>query len=473
MTTGKPTIAVLYLAAEWFWNMNIQSGEAERYRELPAQVGRDMAAITQALSETAEVIDLGLVYAVPQARGAADALRQQRCDLLLIVSLIWSEDAPLIALLQEVTDLPLLYWCYAPGEPLPAMVSTGELFRRSGPVGAVQHSGLLKRLGRTFDTVVGPATAPVLAQIACHARAARLVRALRSVTIGLLPGRCDCMTGTWVDESRLLRLGPRVQPISVAEYAAVARAIDDAAVTAYLDGLRARCPVREVGEESLRAAARASLGLAQLADDRRLDAIAIDDLAAELHAVMGIRPCLSAPGFFAAGRVITMEADLAAAVAMLLVRGMCDAPPMYTEFFTFDESRNAVLAGHAGMHDLALADTSGPVAIVPDYEYCESNALEGAWMEFRAKPGRVTMISLFDDLDGFKMVIAGGESLADGPRLQGFAHMLIRLDVPVADFFARAMRTGITQHWAIVHDAIQERMRALAGLLGIAVKCIE
>ncbi|MBI2437295.1 MAG: hypothetical protein HYV36_00565 [Lentisphaerae bacterium] len=123
------------------------------------------------------------------------------------------------------------------------------------------------------------------------------------------------------------------------------------------------------------------------------------------------------------------------------------------------------------MHDLSLAESARGIRLTPDYEYCEVNPLEGAWLEFRAKPGRVTLASFFCDVERFKVVIAQGRSLRAGPRLQGFAHIFVKLDTPITDFFRQAIKTGITQHWVITHADIRAELRNLAGILNM--QCVE
>lgn len=468
----KPKIGLLPLAADWFWRQNIQGGGG-RYRRLPGLVERDVAALTRAVSADLDIVSPGLVHTVPQAAAAARTLRAARIDLLLVCSVIWSEDQPLLRVLRELPEVPVLVWCYAPTDTLPARVSMTELFRRSGPVGALQHSAPLKRMGRRIACVCGaPTERTTLRQIRDYAEAARVAHELRRATIGLLPGPCAAMTGTITDATRLRRaLGPTVKRISVRDFAACVRSVGRSETAAFVRRLTQRYRVAGVGRDSLFQAARASLGLARLAETRRLDALAINDLEPALHAAVGVRPFLEVPEFFARGRVLGMEGDLTTTVGLLIARRLAAAPPMFTELFAFDRKRHAVLAGHAGMHDLRLAESARGIRLTPDYEYCEANALAGAWLEFRAKPGWVTLMSLFCDVKRFRLVLAGGRALAGGPRLEGFAHALVRLDRPVDAFFRLAIRSGMTQHWVVVHEDIRDRLRALAAILD--VECVD
>ncbi len=473
MTSPKPRVGLLLLAAEWFWQQNIQ-GDSGRYHAVASTVDADAEVLIRGLTPHVEVVTTGLVHTVEQAAAAANCLKAANVDLLLICSLMWSEDQPLLKVLAEVPNIPLLVWCYVPEDFLPGRVSMAELFRRSGPVGTLQNSAPLKRLGKRFGFVCGaPSNPRVVTEIREYAEAASIARGLKGASIGLLPYRCELMTGTYVDEFRLMsQLGPTVRYISVGEYASATERVKPAEVERFVRALLGRFEVCGVSDESLYQTARASLGLARLAEEMSLDAIALSDLVPELHRVMKVRPFLCVPDFFDRGRVVGFEGDLAATTGMLIVRRLGQSPPMYTEIFTYDERRNTVLAGHAGMHDLNLADVEAGIRISPDYEYCEVNGLEGAWLEFRGRPGRVTMASFFGDVRGFKMVVSGGESLADGARLEGFSHLLIKLDVPLVDFFERAVRSGLTQHWIVTHEDIRGKLDKLASFLNLEFETI-
>jgi L-arabinose isomerase len=86
-------------------------------------------------------------------------------------------------------------------------------------------------------------------------------------------------------------------------------------------------------------------------------------------------------------------------------------------------------------------------------------------MRFRARGGHVTMLSVFCDVDRFKMVITSGECLAGREKLLGSPHAYIRINAPLAEFFAKAIKTGMTQHWAVVHDDVVNELVALADVL--------
>jgi L-arabinose isomerase len=287
------------------------------------------------------------------------------------------------------------------------------------------------------------------------------------VTIGVLPYRCDQMTGTYVDEFRLKKeIGPELKYISTYDYRKICDGIADETVDAFIQDLRTNYKMADsVTEAGLVNSARVSLGLAELVDAYEVDAIAIEDVSEELHRVVGLRPCLYVPALFERA-VVSMEAEVGGAVALLMLRKLTGQAPMYTEVFTYDQAENCLLIGHAGIHDIDLATSTQEILIEPDGEYVESEP-DSAWMRFRAKGGYVTLLSVFCDVERFKMVISSGESLSGKEKLLGSPHAYVKLVTPLSDFFQTTIRTGMTQHWALVHDDVVDELVALADILGL------
>ncbi len=138
---------------------------------------------------------------------------------------------------------------------------------------------------------------------------------------------------------------------------------------------------------------------------------------------------------------------------------------MYTEIFTFDRQANALLFGHAGIHDPALAG-DGEVTLVPDAEYAVSDEVEGAWLSFAARPGPVTAVSLFAGAEDCRLAVFQGEALPTRGKLQAFPHAYVRVERPLAELFDKAARLGLTQHFALSYDPVASRLERLSRILG-------
>lgn len=462
-SSEKPKVGLLLMTAEWFTQIGASQGS---FQGLPQQLQDDAARIKEALCSEVHIVNAGVTATRQQLGEAVDLFKKEDVDLIVACQITWGEDRLIIDAVQKLPQMPFLLWCYSPFQNLPEQMSMRDLFRASGPVGALQASAPLKRLGKEFGFAFGSyKNQDAIRSIAAFSRACQTARELKNATVGILPYRCDQMTGTYVDEFRLKKeIGPELKYISINDYSRICAGISDQAVEGFVSDLKARFRLAEnVTEPGLAKGARVSLGLAEVVEKYQLDALAFNDIAEELHQALGLRPCLYVPALFARA-VVSMEAEVGGAVALLMLKKLAKKPPMYVEIFTYDESDSCLLAGHAGIHDINLAESDDAVLVEPDGEYVESEP-DSCWMRFRAKGGHVTMLSVFCDVDRFKMVITSGECLGGREKLLGSPHAYIRTKVPLAEFFAKAIKTGMTQHWAVVHDDVVNELVALADVL--------
>jgi len=454
-------IGFLALAARWFWDTRMSDS---RFAE---EAQSRIKSIEASFGASHQIISGGLVTTEESAKSAADKFKEANVDALIACCFMWSEDQPLLRVLEELVATPLLLWCWTPGTTLPESLTALDLIKWSGPVGAQQISGALRRSGRKFTFVIGNHhERETIQEIQNFVSAAAVARSLRHARVGLLPHRYDVMTNTWVDEFDLMsRIGTDVIYISVGQLASSAALVEDGEVKRYIDSLKGIPISPQVTSKGLSEAVRTSLGLARIIEDQQLDAVSIGDCNDELHAVLKCRPCLYLPSVFERGVVVGSEGDLGGILAQLILARLSGQPTLFTEIFTYDEQQNQILVGHAGMTDIRLAGDRSAVTITPDYEYPKEEA--GVWMAFSVKPGPVTLLSITSDQRGFHFVAIKGEALPAKGRLQGYPNGLVKLDVPLRSFFAATTAVGTTQHWALVPGDLRGSISKLAYVLDI------
>ncbi len=466
--TSRPTIGLVPAAAGWFWEVGLQSTTAQATSPAHRQLLADLADVQRALGERLDIKAASIVNSEQSAAEAAELLGAARLDLLVLCHLMWCEDPPLVALLKALPNVPVLQWCYVPEPGIPDRMDPHELFRRSGPAGVLQFAPGLAAIRPRWHFCLGSAREEgVLEIIADAAWAERAAARLRSLRVGLLPARCEVMSDVYLDELALTsRLGPRVRHISVAAFWELASGIPEPEVRHYVAWLEGHFPQRELEPKALLAAARVSLALARLPAHFGINALAIQDLDEELHRRAGVRPCLTVPGMFDDGFSVGMEGDVLQAVACWALRQLTQRPAMFIEIFTCDLEHNALVVGHAGVHDLAMA-APGSVTLTPDYEYQHSGGLGGAWMEFHGLPGPVTLTQFILREGDLTLLAVPGVSLPTSGKVVGFPSLHVQLSLPLAAFMERAIRLRAGHHWALAYGDHRPRLRALA----IALDC--
>jgi L-arabinose isomerase len=455
----RPRLGVLLVTSGWFRDVGLQSADGGTSAAVD-QVGR---ALVERLGRACDVTCAGVVYSPAEARRAAEAIRAADVDGLLLVPLMWCEDAIPRAALSLLPDLPLVLWTFSPAARLPGFVPFQRMIQGSGPVCTMQLSGMLRREGRAFRCVVGHADdGETLAEIEALAAGMAVRRLLSRLRVGVLPFPCSQMSSTYVDEFGLRAVhGTELRYLElerVRRAAAAATGVDIAGMRAGIADAGMRV---EVNEQNLVEGIRYALALEKVMAEEGLAALAMNDVIEEVHASFGLRPCLWNPRLSAGGAVIAMEADVAAACAMAVLRAATGASPFYTEPFSIDHEAGAILMGHAGYHDGSNADPAVQVAVVNDVEYENSDRFTGAATLFKYGPGPVTAVNCTWNGTRLKWVLAEGESLPGPARMDGNCHLVFRPDAPVKRMVSTAVESGISQHWLFVPGR-------RAGLLALA-----
>lgn len=461
---SKPSTGLILLRAEWF-------DSVVALPELDEGMSNDADEIQRHLGEDLNVAHTWVVSSSDSLEAACREISAAEVDLFLLVFQVWAEDFYLEPLTRAIRDRPLAVWCYLPWQRPPRPLPFGGVLRGSGPVGTFEGLGTLRNLGTSHLFTWGPpGSAHTQRELLAFARAGRSWHELHKASIGLLPTHSDQMQSTWVDESRLqAQIGPTVIPVPVAQLKKAAEGLPQSEVDAFLAELLADFRIEGVDDKTLAWAARCSLGLAKLAVEARFDLVSLHDTSPELHAELGLRPCLYPRLFHESGVLTGLEGDLGAAVALLSQRSFSGGPLLFAEIWYWDESENTLVCGHAGPQDPRIA-VPGTAWITQDYEYAQTDAYAGAHLQFVARPGPVTLFQLRGTPDGWQAIAARGEALESQPWLEGYPHAVVHMAAPIDTFLRGVAKVGSTQHWAMAYGDTIPEIRALCSLLKIPLE---
>jgi L-arabinose isomerase len=417
----KAKIGIIFLTSGWFRDVGLQDPSSDITRD----VERIADEIVGKLPDFINPVYSGILFSEADAERAAQEIKSAEVHGLIIAPLMWCEDQILRAALRRLPRLPILLCVFFPFRKLSKSVDFQEMIKGSGSVGALQMSGFLKRERYRYQTISGYYKDPDLYQeIQDHCRSFAIAEELRNTRCGVLPFRCEQMSTTYVDEFAIRK-----------RYGVELR---------YL----------EINREGLHI-------------------FSMNDVIDEMHTKMGIRPCLSNPRIDAGGAVVSMEADIAAGIAMRILRLFTESAPFYTELFTVDLSSNVFLMGHAGYHSTSLHDPEYPVRIVADVEYENSDDFTGACTYFKYRPGPVTVVNAVYNSEKLQWVVFEGESLTGPPKLNGNCHLHCKVKVPVEEFFKRSIDIGVSQHFIVVPGHLSKNLALLCDWLDIEYFVIE
>jgi L-arabinose isomerase len=467
----RPRLGVLLVTSGWFREVGLQGAGSDTTRE----VARAGDAVVRRIEAFADAVYEGVLFSTADAEKAAGRILAAGVDGVLLAPLMWCEDAIPRAALALLKGLPLILWTFSPGPSLPEVVAFQVMLRGSGAVCTMQLSGMLKREGTDFMSVAGHAEdAAVYQELRSLACAMAVRRMLKNARIGVLPFPCDQMSATWVDEFGLrARYGVQLRYLELERIRRCAAEAASAEVAAFRGALLSGDAAADVDEKNLQEGIRYALAMARVVREENLSALAMNDVIPEMHASFGLRPCLCNPGLSASGAVVSMEADVGAATAMLALRLFTGESPFYAEPLSADYESNAILMGHAGYHDTANADPGAPVRIVSDVEYENSDPFTGAVSFFKYKPGPVTAVSSVWDGECLRWCCVEGESLPGPVKMEGNCHVHFRPALPVRDFYRQVVNLGVSQHWLFIQGHRAENLALLCGVIGVRFVRVE
>jgi L-arabinose isomerase len=462
---AKPRIGIIFMTSGWFRDVGLQTSSSS----ITGEVDEIAREIVQNLSRFSDPVFAGVLFSEDEAERAAEAIAKSGVDGLIIAPLMWCEDQILRAALKALPELPVIACLFLPVEGLPDYVSYEEMLKGSGLVGILQMSGFLKREGYRYQSVSGYYRDPdIYEEIGDHCLAFAICRDLKNVRCGVLPFRCDQMSTTYVDEFSIRkRYGIELRYLELQRLKEEAQKVARKEIIAFKQHIEDEGQQVEVDQDTLSEGIRYAIAMEKIISEERLGILAMNDIIDEMHVCFGLRPCLSNPRISASGVVVTMEADIAAGIAMRVLLRFTGKAPFYSELYTADLEHNALLMGHAGYHDSSNRDEQYPVKIIPDVEYKNSDPFTGACTFFKYRPGPVTVVNSVYTGEKLKWAVFEGESLPGPPKMEGGCHLFCQAEVDVKKLCNRAVELGVSQHWIVVPGHYMKKLERLCTWLDI------
>ncbi len=463
-------IGLFFLAGASWWEAGICDAKSGPYAGFIAKVEADVASITRELAGEFEVVSGGLIHTTEAAVKEARLFNAEGVAAVVFCPIIWTNDAPVVAFLQEAHPVPLAMWAYNPYPQPPDYWPIAEWLRASGPVSVQQSANILKRLGWQYGVIFGHEKEErARAELRAFLRAAEVKRGLKGTRILVLPAPCRVVVSTWVDEFFLLeKFGVELQYLSVDRFAQIVREIKTGEAREYARQLMASYPSKGVDDQMLEESARCALALVKITRDFGLSGIALEDFNEDFYRILGFRPHLYHPEIGGMGCTIGFEADILNVLSTVIVSRLAGRMGMFNEFFTIDPQANTVLMGHPGHGETRVADPA-TLMVTPDLEFDETQK-RGAWLSYRARAGQMTFLNFTAEYGKLKAAAFQGEALA-GPRImEGYSHMLVKARPQVLDLFRRIVQDGLIQHWGTVHGDILPELQAFARLAGLELQ---
>ena len=446
---GSPIVAAQGFMAREYWGEDIRDRAVSRLEAC----GLEIVKIPK------------IVFNIGEMTEAAQVLRSEDVDLVVIYFTGIGEEVLIPHLAAELPQYPLLLW---------SNLTATEEFPRIGIMGVIHAASNLRAMGRKFSYLLGnPDDHETMRKILVLTRAAAVAKRIRRDVVGTLsavsPGQLD----TAYDEVQMRRVVADVDGLDVVELVNFYEKVGDEEAEHVVNNVLQRVGSCEAERADLLASAKTYLALKQMVGKYNLKAIAANSrpglvmrgvlihLAASLLSEEGIPAHIH-------------EHDVPAAITELVLRYFTDLPAYTGEFnYVEDLVGNRSKLGHTGFSAFSLAGSSRDIRLTKYSMHKTLTGREGGVeVQFYVKPGRVTFAKLGGRaVDGrLSMFIAGGEVVEPSEEMKksgSGCFACIRPDVPVQDFLDAIISGGVEHHILLVHADVRAELEAFCDILDI------
>jgi L-arabinose isomerase len=224
----------------------------------------------------------------------------------------------------------------------------------------------------------------------------------------------------------------------------------------------------DCGEDDLKLAARTSVALDRLVEEKRLGSMAyyymgtgIPDNEEAISSIILGNSLLTARGIPVAG-----EYEVKNVQAMKIMDSF-GAGGSFTEYYAMDFRDDVVLMGHDGPGHLAIAQ--GKIKFRPLNVY-HGKVGRGLSVEMSVKHGPVTLLSVVEGTNGkLMLLVAEGESVP-GPILEiGNTNSRYQFPIGARAFVNNWNQHGPAHHCAVGTGHLSSKIEKLGALLEMAV----
>ena len=366
---------------------------------------------------------------------AAEKLRKEEFDALLICIATWSEDHHLLDLLSYV-DKPVILRAY------PAF-DTGSLCC------AHQIGAVFTDIGKKYEFVYGDADDTVMAEKTKNiAEPYALERIMSTARVGAIGGRVKGMTEIAYDEFSIKeKLGARVINIDEKEMTERVKAISDEKAQKVLNEkqpLLKNCKITSTKDGMLESI-KYYIALKELCEEYALSAISVKCYTTYMGKV-----CLAYSLLAEEGVVASCEGDVTNALTMQMVYELSSRPVNNTDLLYLDEKKNTILFAHCGSSGFSIA--GGEIELAP-----VRLAETGVCCKFVMAAGKVTAVNICGHGDTFRLSYMVGDAIPCGMEFPGNP-VVIRYDKPVEQINEEIMKNGIGHHWMVAYGDLSDAL---------------
>lgn len=435
--------AVFFPMARTTFFMESAEQNLQQSRQMLQEIFTEVVMPDKLLTETSEVAEFA------EQAGQPDLIIYQ-CS-----TFIGSE---FISELTRRFRAPMVIWSVRE----PSM--DGGRLKLNSLTGAFSAANCLKVQGRDFEFVFGsPSEEQVKKQFEALSLALEARASLRQAVVGIVGSQpAGFGFGDMSEAEAGEVLGLRFVNVEAAALMDKARSYEADTLKEAVAELKSRTQgVEELPAENLDKYARLRKAFGDFVEENGLCALA-SRCWPDFFTGYGAPVCAVLSMLNENGIAASCETDVGGAVTMYLAQQMTGGAVYFGDPVAVDEEHDAIVYWHcgAGASCLASPKTGAKLGVHP-------NRRIGPTMEFGLKPGRVTVLRLGHDAEGYRMFCYTGEALPEPQKFWGTS-VTVRPDggsteTRLQEFVA----DGWEPHFVVAYGEIAEPLRVFCKFAGI------
>lgn len=412
-----------------------------------------------------------VVDTLDKAYDAGEMFRNACADVIIVDETTYLTDFIPLEAIEHLPDVPVIIYASQASENLWDNMKNTDVIRYEGLVGNAQLVGAFKKMDRKYKVVVGSLEDEnSYVQIGKHLTIIELIHKLKNVDIGLLGHTFRGMYDIEIDKTKVKGIfGPNVLYLDVAHMLDIWKKIDVTEIDSFIDTLRSEipAPMDEITLEDMRKSVSVGIAVQKLIKRFSIDALT---LLGQHHVEVSTRASADF-SFYCAEKMncmTTHEGDIANLVMKYILNFISGELPVFLEWTAFDKKSDTMLLTHHGVVD--------PVIHAADLSKCRWTPSPEKWdftgkglsIEYCSKPGKVTLASIINEKNGWKILISSGNCI-ELPQTPSFAPQFhFKHDkYEVTEYIQRILNEGVAHHICLVYGDYTEELKLYADYIGV------
>ncbi|WP_423127005.1 hypothetical protein [Gaoshiqia sp. Z1-71] len=453
----------------------------EQFDGLKERLEGYLSEVEKKLSRSqVEIVNLGLVDTTGKAETAGHQFRRADVDLIFLYVTTYALSSTVLPVVRRA-KVPVIILNLSP-EPAIDYVRfnqmrdrqqmTGEWLAHCAACPVPEIANVFKRAGIKFHQITGMLhNDPVCwDEVSEWLEAVRVAGVMEHNRMGLMGHYYSGMLDIYTDLTlQLATFGGHLEMLEADQLAAARRGVTDAEVK---EKLRVFEHVFDVQEdclpEDLESAARTSVALDKLVDEKKLGSMAyfykgtgIPENEEAISSMILGNSLLTARGIPVAG-----EYEVKNVQAMKIMDAF-GAGGSFTEYYAMDFNADVVLMGHDGPGHIAIAE--GKTKVRP-LNVFHGKVGKGLSVEMSLKHGPVTLLSVVEGYRGKLLLLVAEAESIPGPILEiGNTNSRYKFPIGARAFANNWNQYGPAHHCAVGLGHISSKIKKLGDLLELEV----